>query len=64
MSGETEELVPHLDQRGQEEFGHFQAADSHRAFVIAPGGTWVWNADMPLQELALQAALRDLVAAA
>lgn len=52
-------LVPHLDDRGQADYANFLAAATHRAFVIAPGGTWVWHAEMPSAEMALEAALQD-----
>jgi thiol-disulfide isomerase/thioredoxin len=58
-TGETDVLVPHLDERGQAGYASFLASPSHRAFVIAPGGTWAWNAEMPSQEMALEAALQD-----
>lgn len=34
--------VPHLDHAGQEGYRAFLAAKQHRAFAIAPGGTWFW----------------------
>ncbi|WP_459719752.1 TlpA family protein disulfide reductase [Sideroxyarcus sp. TK5] len=36
------EAVPHLDRGGQEGYRAFLAARPHRAFAIAPGGTWFW----------------------
>ncbi|MBU0620892.1 MAG: TlpA family protein disulfide reductase [Gammaproteobacteria bacterium] len=36
--------VPHLDSTGQTAYRDFLAADRHRAFAIAPGGAWTWNA--------------------
>lgn len=50
---------PHLDTRGRAAYEAYQQADDPRAFVIAPGGTWAWHADMPSDQLALEAALRD-----
>jgi len=36
------EAVPHLDRAGQDGYRAFLAAKKHRAFAIAPGGTWFW----------------------
>ncbi len=36
--------VPHLDDRGQAAYRDFLAAESPRAFAIAPGGTYAWVA--------------------
>lgn len=55
----ADERVPHLDERGQAEYQAFLSAETPRAFVIAPGGTWVWHAEMPSPEMALEAALQD-----
>lgn len=51
--------VPHLDERGRAAYAEFLQAETHRAFVIAPGGSWAWRAEMPSPEQALEAALRD-----
>jgi len=51
--------VPHLDERGQADYASFLTAASHRAFVIAPGGTWAWATEMPSEDTALEAALQD-----
>lgn len=58
-SENTGERVPHLDERGQADYENFLTAANHRAFVIAPGGTWAWAAEMDSEELALEAALQD-----
>jgi thiol-disulfide isomerase/thioredoxin len=36
------EAIPHLDRAGQDGYRAFLAAEKHRAFAIAPGGTWFW----------------------
>jgi thiol-disulfide isomerase/thioredoxin len=51
--------VPHLDERGQADYANYRAATGDRAFVIAPGGTWAWRAEMPSEQFALEAALQD-----
>jgi thiol-disulfide isomerase/thioredoxin len=35
--------VPHLDSAGQEGYREFLASDKHRAFAVAPGGSWAWK---------------------
>ena len=50
---------PQLDTRGRAAFESYQKATDPRAFVIAPGGTWVWHADMPSEKMAVDAALLD-----
>lgn len=37
--------VPHLDRNGKDAYRAFLNAPQHRAFAIAPGGTWAWKAD-------------------
>jgi len=53
------QAVPHLDDRGRAAYRQFLMAALSRAFVIAPGGSWAWRAEMPSGEAALQAALMD-----
>lgn len=35
--------IPHLDSSGQDGYRDFLSFDKHRAFAIAPGGTWSWK---------------------
>ena len=51
--------IPHLDERGRAAYVEFLRAPHGRAFVIAPGGTWAWRAEMDSGEAALEAALED-----
>lgn len=53
------QAIPHLDERGRAGYQEFLSAPSPRAFVIAPGGSWAWRAEMPTSEMALEAALQD-----
>jgi len=50
---------PQLDARGRAAYQDYLRADGHRAFVIAPGGTWAWRSDEDSAERALDAALDD-----
>lgn len=53
------EAVPQLGPRGVESYREFLASGTHRAFVIAPGGSWAWRADLASAEQAEEAALDD-----
>lgn len=37
--------IPHLNLAGQDGYRAFLAAAPHRAFAIAPGGTWFWTGE-------------------
>lgn len=39
------DAVPHLGSEGKEGYRKFLASGKHRAFAIAPGGTWSWKGD-------------------
>lgn len=51
--------LPQLGQAGVESYHEFLAAPPHRAFAIAPGGAWSWQAEMPNAKLAEQGALQS-----
>jgi len=34
--------IPHVDEQGRSGYREFAAAPQHRAYAIAPGGTWAW----------------------
>lgn len=52
-------MPPHVDQEGMRAFAEYRLAPGHKAFVIAPGGTWAWRADLPSVRAAQKAALAD-----
>lgn len=52
------EAVPHLDSSGRDGYRAFLEAGTHRAFVIAPGGSWAWKADGANAPTVLKAALQ------
>ncbi|MDH5750308.1 MAG: redoxin domain-containing protein [Rhodospirillales bacterium] len=52
-------VPPLLDDAGRAGYGEFTEGALHRAFAIAPGGTWVWVSDMPTPEVAESEALRE-----
>ena len=44
--------VPQLEAAGRDAYRAFLESGNHRAFVIAPGGTWGWKADSLTAEAA------------
>jgi thiol-disulfide isomerase/thioredoxin len=48
--------IPQLGPQGVESYREFLKAMPHRAFAIAPGGSWSWQAELPSPHLAEQAA--------
>ncbi len=59
LSGLAETLSPQLDENGRSGYAEFRQSAPHRAFAIAPGGTWSWRGGMETPELAAQAASSD-----
>jgi len=53
------EAVPHLDTHGKKGYREFLAAGEHRAFIIAPGGTWAWKSDGVTADSATDEALQE-----
>jgi thiol-disulfide isomerase/thioredoxin len=53
------QAVPHLSTHGVESYKEFLTSGQHRAFAIAPGGTWAWRGDLPSREMAERAVLAD-----
>lgn len=51
------DAVPHLNKQGKDSYRAFLATDKHRAFAIAPGGTWGWKGAEPSTESAAEEAL-------
>lgn len=51
------EAVPHLNKQGKDSYREFLATDKHRAFAIAPGGTWGWKGAESSTESATEEAL-------
>lgn len=52
-------VIPHVNALAQQSFQQYLHSNPHRAYVIAPGGTWVWFADMPSEDLALETAMEE-----
>lgn len=38
---------PHLGPAGREDFSAYLSSSQHKAFAIAPGGSWAWVSDEP-----------------
>ena len=51
--------VPHLDSSGQDGYRDFLSFDKHRAFAIAPGGSWSWKGGETSAESASANALQS-----
>lgn len=51
------DAVPHLNKQGKDSYRAFLATDKHRAFAIAPGGTWGWKGAESSTESAAEEAL-------
>lgn len=50
--------IPHLNEAGHQGFQKFNAAPTHRAFAIAPGGVWAWVSDGATPDVAKAEALK------
>jgi thiol-disulfide isomerase/thioredoxin len=50
-------LPPQLGPAGREDFAAYQLAERHKAFAIAPGGSWAWVAEQANAEQAQGLAL-------
>lgn len=50
-------LPPQLGAAGREDFAAYQVAERHKAFAIAPGGSWAWVAEQVSPEAARDRAL-------
>lgn len=49
--------IPHLSSAGRDDYRQFLASPGHRAFAIAPGGSWGFRADAGSADEAADAAL-------
>lgn len=52
------DAIPHLDAAGKDGYRAFLAAGRHRAFAVAPGGTWTWSGGGSSAESATEDALQ------
>ncbi|HET6719829.1 MAG TPA: TlpA disulfide reductase family protein [Rhodocyclaceae bacterium] len=50
-------LPPQLGPAGRQDFAAYQVAERHKAFAIAPGGSWAWVAEQASPEAARERAL-------
>lgn len=51
--------VPHLNNSGREGYQSFLQTGKHRAFAIAPGGSWSWKSEEASADIASDAVLQD-----
>ncbi len=59
LSPADADAIPHVGKKARENFVHYQYAGNHRAFAIAPGGAWSWQADQPSEEVAANSTLQS-----
>ena len=50
---------PHLEASGETAYAAYRQAAGHKAFAVAPGGTWAWRAELPTPAMARDSALAD-----
>ena len=46
------DVIPHVNAKARENFLAYRKAAKHKAFAIAPGGAWGWEAELPSPEAA------------
>jgi thiol-disulfide isomerase/thioredoxin len=51
------DAIPHVDAKARQNFLAYRKAANHKAFAIAPGGAWGWEAELPSPEAADSRAL-------
>ena len=51
--------IPHVDVRAKENFIQYQYSPGHKAFAIAPGGTWYWLNQLESEERAERETLQN-----
>jgi len=51
--------IPHVNAKGEQNFLAYRKAPPHKAFAIAPGGGWAWEAELPSPEAAEARALQN-----
>lgn len=59
LSPEDANDIPHVGEKAREAFILYQYAGDNRAFAIAPGGAWAWQADEPTEEEAMNRAIQN-----
>ena len=55
-AGRSTGAIPHVNDRARDSYRQYQQAEMHRAFAIAPGGTWAWKYGFDTPEEAAAAA--------
>lgn len=59
LSPEDAATIPHVGKKAQENYTLYQYAGKNKAFAIAPGGAWAWQADETSEEKAANSALEN-----
>lgn len=53
------DAIPHLAESGRDDYHQFVGSPLHRAFAIAPGGSWAWSSGKASVDEAATAALES-----
>lgn len=59
LSVDNAQQIPHVGSKARESFSDYVFADTHKAFAIAPGGTWAWVSSQENRETAQSRALKQ-----
>ena len=55
-AGRSANAIPHINDRARQSYQQYLQAEMHRAYAIAPGGTWAWKYGFDTREEAVAAA--------
>lgn len=58
LAAYAQQSIPHVGERGEEDYKAYRYAAPHKAFAIASGGTWAWVEEQPSAEAARAEALQ------
>ena len=55
-AGRSANTIPHVNDRANQSYQQYRQAEMHRAYAIAPGGSWAWKYGFDSREEAVAAA--------
>ena len=55
-AGRSANAIPHVNERARQGYQQYLQAEMHRAYAIAPGGSWAWKYGFDTREEAVAAA--------
>jgi hypothetical protein len=56
VSAAGRSAIPHINDRARQSYQQYLQAEMHRAYAIAPGGSWAWKYGFDTREEAVTAA--------